>query len=38
MADGNFIAIISIIIMFIVMFGLGEIWDRFLNWLYLEED
>ena len=37
MADGNFVALISIII-FTIMFGLGEIWDRFLNWLYLEED
>ena len=38
MADGNFVALISIIIIFTIMFGLGEIWDRFLNWLYLEED
>jgi hypothetical protein len=38
MADGNFVALISIIIIFTIMFGLGEIWDRLLNWLYLEED
>ena len=38
MADGNFVAVISILIIFTIMFFLGEIWDRFLNWLYLEED